>query len=118
MARGVELAFARFRRNNCGTMLVHAVYFWLKPDLTSEQRAAFRAGLESLRKVNTIQSVYIGTPAAMPPRAVVDQTYSFALVLIFKDIAGHDAYQIDPIHKAFVQGNQQYWTKVQIYDSV
>lgn len=98
-------------------MLVHAVYFWLKPDLTSEGRAAFRAGLESLRKVNTISTVYIGTPAALPERPVVDRSYSFALVIVFKDGAAHDAYQIDPIHKAFVQNCQQYWTRVQIYDS-
>ena len=98
-------------------MLVHAVYFWLKPEITAEQRATFRAGLESLRKVNTVESIYIGTPAALPPRPVVDRSYSFALTIIFKDGAAHDAYQVDPIHKAFVQNCQPFWSRVQIYDS-
>ena len=28
-------------------MMVHSVYFWLKPELTEEQRATFWAGVNS-----------------------------------------------------------------------
>lgn len=98
-------------------MLVHSVYFWLKPELTEAQRAEFRGGLESLAGVRSIAQVYIGTPAAIPPRPVVDASYSFGLTVIFKDLAGHDLYQVDPIHKAFLDKFRTYWTKVQIYDA-
>jgi hypothetical protein len=98
-------------------MLVHTVLFWLKPELTPDQRAAFRAGLESLRKVNTIDTAYIGSPAGVPERPIIDRSYAFCLTAVFKDVAAHNAYQIDPIHKAFVQNCQQFWTRVQIYDS-
>lgn len=98
-------------------MLTHTVLFWLKPELTDADRAAFRAGLESLRKVATIEALYIGAPAAVPPRPIIDQSYSFCLTIVFKNVAAHDAYQIDPIHLAFVQTCQKYWNRVQIYDS-
>ena len=98
-------------------MLTHIVLFWLKPELNADQRSAFRTGLESLRQVNAIESVYIGTPAKVPERPIIDRSYAYCLTIVFKDVAAHDAYQIHPIHKAFVQTCQQYWTRVQIYDS-
>ena len=98
-------------------MLIHSVFFWLKPELTDVQRADFRRGLESLRGVRTLQSVYIGTPAAIPPRPVVDASYSYSLTCLFADLAGHDVYQVDPLHKAFLEQFRSYWTKVQIYDA-
>lgn len=98
-------------------MLIHSVYFWLKPELNDAQRAEFRRELAKLEGVKSLQAVYIGTPAAIPPRPVVDSTYSFALTCVFKDIAGHDAYQVDPLHKAFLEKCRTLWTKVQIYDA-
>jgi Stress responsive A/B Barrel Domain len=98
-------------------MLIHSVFFWLKSDLTEAQRAAFRAGLESLRGVKSIEAVYIGSPAPIPPRPVVDASYSFSLTILFKDVAAHDAYQVDPLHKAFLDNCRTFWTKVQIYDA-
>ena len=44
-------------------MLVHSVFFWLKPELGDEERAAFREGLESLRGIETVTDLYIGSPA-------------------------------------------------------
>lgn len=98
-------------------MLIHSVYFWLKPELTDAQRADFRAGLESLAVVKAVTAFYVGTPAAIPPRPVVDSSYSFGLTCVFKDLAGHDAYQVDPLHKAFLDRFRSYWSKVQIYDA-
>ncbi len=100
------------------TMFVHSVYFWLKPELTEAQRADFRRGLESLGTIKSVASFYIGTPAPIPPRPVVDMTYSFGLTVIFNDVAGHDAYQIDAIHKVFLDQFRTYWARVQIYDAL
>jgi hypothetical protein len=100
-------------------MLIHTVIFWLRPELDPARHAAFRSeGLESLRRVPSVSELHIGTPAPIPARAVVDASYSYALTVIFKDVAAHDAYQVDPVHRAFVERYKADWTRVQIYDAV
>jgi Stress responsive A/B Barrel Domain len=98
-------------------MLVHTVYFWLKPDLTTAQRDEFRHGVESLGVIKAINTIYVGTPADVPDRPIVDRSYSFALTVVCQDVAAHNAYQIDPIHRAFVERFKPFWTRVQIYDA-
>jgi hypothetical protein len=98
-------------------MLVHSVYFWLKPDLTPAQRARFRAEVGKLAAIRSIGKIYIGAPAATPERSVTDKTFDLALTILFSDAAAHDAYQVDPIHLSFVEGNQASWVRVQVYDS-
>lgn len=97
-------------------MLTHHVLFWLKADTTEEQKKAFRGGLESLKGVETIKSIYIGTPAPIE-RAVVDTSYTFSLLIVFDDLAGHDVYQVHPIHKAFLEEFRVFFEKVVIYDA-
>lgn len=100
-------------------MLVHTVVFWLRKDLSPAEREAFRAeGLESLRGVASVSELHIGTPAPIAPRPVVDASYSFAITATFKDVAAHDAYQVDPVHKAFVERFKSSWERVQIYDAM
>jgi hypothetical protein len=99
-------------------MLVHSVFFWLKPELTEAQHAEFRRGIESLKGIRAIKQVFIGTPANTGDRPVVDGSYSLALTIIVADLAGHDAYQVDPLHTAFVQNCKHLWTRVQIYDAM
>ena len=97
-------------------MLVHTVFFWLKPDVTDAQKAQFRAGLESLRAVECVKALYIGTPAPTD-RPVVERSYSFAITAIFEDLAAQDAYQVHPVHKAFVSRLSNLWTRVVVYDA-
>jgi hypothetical protein len=98
-------------------MLTHHVLFWLKSETTEEQKSAFRAGLESLRGVETVEELYIGTPAPIS-RAVVDTTYTFSLNIIFKDLEGHDVYQVHDLHKAFLEEFRVLFDKVVIYDAM
>ncbi|MEI9933851.1 MAG: Dabb family protein [Ferruginibacter sp.] len=97
-------------------MLAHHVLFWLKPETTEEQKSAFKKGLESLKDVETVTSIHIGTPAPIS-RAVVDDTYTFSLIIFFNDLAGHDVYQIHSLHKIFLENFKQYFEKVVIYDA-
>ncbi|WP_299249086.1 Dabb family protein [uncultured Cytophaga sp.] len=97
-------------------MLSHHVLFWLKADTTAEQKSAFRKSLETLKDVETVKGLYIGTPAPIE-RAVVDTTYTFSLLLLFADIAGHDVYQVHPLHKAFLDEFRATFEKVVIYDA-
>jgi hypothetical protein len=98
-------------------MLVHTVYFWLKPELTAAQRADFRRGVESLSAIKVVEKIYVGAPAATSQRPIIDDSYAVALTVLCKDVAAHDAYQIDPIHRAFVEKFNTFWTRVQIYDA-
>jgi hypothetical protein len=98
-------------------MLIHVVRFWLRPELSAERRAAFRAGLESLRAIPSVRQLHFGTPAPVPPRAVIEADYSYALVVLFDDVAGHDAYQGHPVHQAFVANHQADWSKVAVFDA-
>jgi len=98
-------------------MLVHTVYFWLKPELTAAQRADFRRGVESLGGIKAVEKIYVGTPAATGKRPIIDDSYAVALTVLCKDVAAHDAYQVDPIHLGFVEQFKACWTRVQIYDA-
>jgi Stress responsive A/B Barrel Domain len=98
-------------------MLIHSVYFWLKSELTAAERAHFKAEVGKLAAVGSISQVYIGEPASIAERAVTDRSFDVALTILFADGPSHDAYQVDPIHVAFVNGNKDSWTKVQVYDS-
>jgi hypothetical protein len=98
--------------------LIHTVFFWLKEDLSEADEAAFLEGVKSLRGVKSVKSCYIGPPAPTEERGVVDNTYSYALINHFDDVAGQDAYQVDPIHLKFVEDHKDKWTKVIVYDNV
>src|ERR1700690_2390057 len=98
-------------------MLIHSVYFWLRPDLTADERANFRAEVGKLSAVRTIERIYVGPPATIRERDVTERSFDMALTIIFRDGPAHDAYQVDPAHLAFVERNKAFWTRVQVYDS-
>jgi hypothetical protein len=99
-------------------MLIHSVFFWLKPETTAAQHEAMHDGLESLRGITSVEALYIGVPAVMPARPVRESSYVWSLTVVFKDIAAHDAYQIDPLHEAFNQNFRPLWSRVQVYDAI
>ncbi len=96
-------------------MFVHSVYFWLKEGLSENEVQEFQKGLRSLLEIKSLKAGHIGTPAATD-RPVIDTSYSFGLVTLFDDLAGHDQYQVDPIHDAFRDNCAKYWSQVRIYD--
>lgn len=98
-------------------MFVHAVYFWGRPDLTADDRAAWLRGLETLPGIETVQQGYVGVPADTH-RDVVENTYTYALVLLFRDKDAHDRYQVHLTHLTFVETCAKYWQKVIVHDSV
>lgn len=96
---------------------IHTVFFWMNEGNTAADIAAFEAGLKQLAEIETVQRAYIGKPAGTP-RDVVDNSYDYALILHFTDAAGQNAYQIDPVHLAFIEASQGTWAKVQVYDTL
>lgn len=122
LAAGATLAAAplirseRFRPMKKGTF-VHCVYFWLKEDLTESQLKTFRSGLDALIGIDSVRHGYYGAPAGTD-RPIIDRSYSYALVVVFDDKAGHDAYQVADVHDVFRQDSGSFWTEVKIYDFV
>ena len=69
-------------------MFIHTVFFWLRDDLSSADRE------------------------------IIDRSYSYALVVMFDDEAGHDAYQVAPVHDRFRDSCARLWRQVRIYDAI
>lgn len=95
----------------------HTVFFWLKNPGSREDRDALIAGLETLAEIDTVKAMRIGMPAATEKRDVVDDGFDVSELLFFDDVAGQNAYQVDPIHKQFVQRCEHLWRKVVVFDS-
>ena len=89
--------------------------FWLKDELSTEEIEEFRAGLHTLKRIETARELYWGTPA-LTDRPIVDTSYDFGLTVILDDMTAHDAYQAHAIHQAFLEKFATYWRKVAVYD--
>ena len=97
---------------------IHMVFFWLKNPENQNDRQAFEKALEKFIATNAqVASFHIGKPAATD-RPVIDNTYTYSLVVTFLDIETHDIYQTDPTHLLFIEEAKSLWKKVSIYDSV
>lgn len=96
---------------------VHCVYFWMREDLSEEERETFEKGLAMLARLETVRHAFIGAP---PPsqREIVDGSYDYALVLAFDDAEGHDAYQVHADHELFRQQTVGFWRDIKIYDTI
>lgn len=100
------------------TAFIHTVFFWMKEEVTAEQKAEFvKNGMGKLKTCPQIYKVFYGPPAGTP-REVVDNSYDYAWICHFKNKADQDAYQTEPIHLKFVEDFNHLWERVQVYDNV
>ena len=77
----------------------------------------FQDGLQRLSEIPDVQAAHFGRPEATPKRAVVDDSYAWALIATFADIAAHDRDQAHPAHEAFVEEFRATWQSVRVYDT-
>lgn len=96
---------------------VHVVNFYLKPGLSAAEIRKFEEGVSTLEKIETLIMFNVGKPADTD-RPVIDKSYSYCLLTVFNDEAGHDIYQEHPVHLAFIENCNALWDKVVIFDSV
>lgn len=96
-------------------MFLHNVTYWLKADLTAEQRQVFLEGIDALTKLGSVKAAWFGTPS---PRGedIAERDYTHALVMDLGDEAGHAAFQADPAHDAIRARIGGFWDKIVIYD--
>ncbi len=98
-------------------IFIHHVYFWLKNPGNIADRDKLVEGLTKLSKASTIDQFHIGKPANTS-REVIDSSYAVSWLLVFKDKASQDSYQVDPIHLKFIEECSSLWQKVVVYDSI
>lgn len=97
--------------------LIHNAHFWLRKDLSAEDRATFEKEVRLLSQLAYLERGFAGPPAATERRPVTDHTFDFATSLHFKTLADHDFYQKDcPDHARFVSTCKSFWERVVIYD--
>lgn len=95
----------------------HHVYFWLKEEFkTSEHRAAFEKGLDSLFEIDLAKGGRWAVPAKVMPRPVIDQSWDYATSMLFDSVEDQDAYQVDPSHEVFIASFKDWWAQVQVRD--
>jgi len=96
-------------------MHIHNVYFWLKSGLDTAAKNSFEEGLNSLCNDPNAGSGHFGKPADTH-RDVVENSYSYGLVLFFDDLSAHDRYQTSPVHNKFIEEHLSKWERVVVYD--
>ncbi len=96
---------------------IHHVFFTLKRPGNAEDRTKLITALEKLAATPTIRSYQIGQHAGTT-RDVIQRGYDLSWTLTFDSAADQAAYQVDPIHLAFVRDNAALWAKVVVYDTV
>ena len=98
--------------------VIHHALFWLKNPDSQEDLNRLIEGVRTLKDVEVVRQLYVGTPASTEKRDVVDNSYSASELLFFDDLAGQKAYQDHPVHKKFVADCSQLWERVVVYDAI
>jgi hypothetical protein len=97
--------------------LTHQAYFWLKNPGSEADCNALIAGLRTLADIPHVRSLAIGRPAPTEARDVVDRSFDVSELMTFDSIADQQAYQVHPLHQAFVAQCGHLWARVTVYDS-
>ncbi len=98
-------------------MLIHHVFFYMSPEATEADKAALRAGIETLTKIETIGRWHLGVPAPTD-RPVIERGYTFSWLAIFENGEDEAVYQKHPVHLEFIKNCAHLWSKVVVYDSL
>ena len=93
----------------------HTVIFWLKPETPAATVAEIKKSVKGLEKLSMVEKVLVGGPI-MSDRDVVDDSFSVAFTMVFKDEAALQAYNTDPDHKKSSQRTMPHVARGVIYD--
>lgn len=96
----------------------HVVLFWLKNPDNQQERKKFESSLGTfIKNSKYVKSMHLGAPANTN-RPVIDNTYTYCMILTFTSKEEQDKYQDEPGHKTFISESEELWEKVTVYDSV
>lgn len=98
-------------------VILHSVYFWLKPELTTEERADFLNFFKALNTIPNVKLLTYGAPAPTNPRPVVENSFDFNLIVTFDKMENLNVYETHPTHLKAIEDYSKYWTKVLVHDT-
>jgi hypothetical protein len=96
--------------------IIHHVFFWLKEPENKVHTDLLKQGLQTLAAIPQVKQLLIGVPASTEKREVVDNSWQVSELMYFQSLEDQAAYQVHPIHKAFVEQYSHLWSKVVVYD--
>jgi len=97
---------------------VHAVYFWLHNPDEPADRNAFESSLNTLLENSKYTKTnYVGTPPKAI-RDVVDDSFTYFLLVTFESEEAQEAYQVEAAHLKFIEDAGHLWNKVVVYDAL
>jgi len=96
----------------------HVVYFWFHEPDNIDDRAFFEKELQKFLE----QSAYTKTNfVGIPPKAVrdvVDDSYTYNLIVTFESAEAQEKYQNEAVHLQFIEESKHLWKKVIVYDAI
>ena len=98
-------------------MLAHNVYFSLNDSSPAAIDKMVAACHKYLKDHPGVVFYAAGKLCKDLTRPVNDLNFDVALHVVFADRAAHDAYQVAPAHKTFIEENKPSWMQVRVLDS-
>lgn len=96
----------------------HNVFFWLKEPNNLNNNLLFENALQKFLNTSNYPKTAVITKPAQTEREVVDNSYTYALLVSFDTKEKHDLYQEEEAHQQFLNEASHLWDKVQIFDSI
>ncbi|ADE53064.1 Stress responsive alpha-beta barrel domain protein [Coraliomargarita akajimensis DSM 45221] len=96
----------------------HVVYFWLKNPNNAADRERFEQSIKLfMQDSKYAQTRFVGV-APKASRDVVDDSFTYSLILSFESAEAQAKYQEEVAHLRFVEECKDLWEKVIVYDAI
>ncbi|MBK1880371.1 Dabb family protein [Pelagicoccus mobilis] len=95
----------------------HVVYFWFKNPESAADRAQFETSIKKFMKDSKYAKTRFVGVAPKATRDVVDDSFTYSLILSFESAEAQENYQAEEAHVRFVEECKTLWSKVIVYDS-
>lgn len=98
-------------------VIAHYVLFWLNDGLSEQEINDFAQFFEDLKGIPGIKSLHYGRAAQTHQRDVVDNSFTYNLLVYFDTMDDINAYETHPVHLAAIEKYSKFWNKVVVHDS-
>ncbi len=96
---------------------VHTVFFWFNNPDSEADRARFEASIQKFLKNSKFAKTNFVGVAPKATRDVVDDTFTYKLVVTFESEEAQEGYQNEEAHLLFIEECKDLWSKVIVYDA-
>ena len=95
--------------------VTHIVLVWLDESLSQQQITQIINNSKQLSKINYVKNVKVGR-AISSTRKIVDDSFTFGIVMQFTDMESMNKYLIDENHVKYVKQLKPMIKKLVVYD--